>query len=149
MSQVRERAPGLGTSTVTAVAIGGALGSLGRHGVDLVAPHDPAQFPWGTLLVNLSGCLCMGLLVAWLVLRPGAHPLLRPFLGVGVLGGWTTFSALAVQSVELIGGGRTSTALLYLVATFTLGTAAILAGTLAGERLFARVDGFPGDEGMP
>ena len=62
---------------------------------------QPSGFPWATFVVNVTGAFAMGLLVAYLVDRPGAHRLARPFVGVGVLGGWTTFSARAVDVVQL------------------------------------------------
>ncbi|HRA44937.1 MAG TPA: CrcB family protein [Phycicoccus sp.] len=151
MTTTEARSPGLAAGAVTAVAAGGALGSVGRHVVGVWLPHSTDEFPWSTLLVNLSGSLAMGLLVAWLVLRPGSHHLMRPFLGVGVLGGWTTFSALAVESVGLLKGGAALTALLYIVCTFALGVAAVFAGIVAGERLLTLVsgpdDGSAADEG--
>lgn len=139
-SPATERAPGLEAGTVFAVAAGGALGSLGRYAVGLRLPHTPGEFPWGTLLVNVSGALVMGILVAWLVLRPGSHRLARPFLGVGVLGGWTTFSALAVETVGLVGSGHSIKAVLYLVLTFSLGVLAVLAGITVGGRVLSPVD---------
>ena len=78
----------------------------------------------------------MGLLVAFLVDRPGIHRLARPFLGVGVLGGWTTFSALAVDAVELTSGGRPQAALLYVAGTFVVGVLAVAGGAAAGQRIW-------------
>jgi CrcB protein len=119
-----------------AVAAGGVAGSLGRWAVGLALPHAPGTFPWATFLVNVSGALAMGLLVAFLVGRPGTHRLARPFVGVGVLGGWTTFSALAVEAVGLAGGHDVQTALGYVAATFLVGTLAVGAGTVLGRRLW-------------
>lgn len=116
------------------IAAGGVVGSLGRYAVGLALPHGAAGFPWGTVMVNLSGSFAMGLLVAWLVVRPGAHPLARPFLGVGVLGGWTTYSAFAVDVVHLASGGREQAALAYVTATFLLGVLLVGAGTALGAR---------------
>jgi CrcB protein len=119
-----------------AIAAGGAFGSLGRYAVGLALPHTSSEFPWATLLVNLTGSLAMGLLVAWLVARPGAHPLARPFLGVGVLGGWTTYSAFAVDVVRLVDAGREQAALGYVTATFLLGVLAVGLGLRLGGRLW-------------
>ena len=88
-------------AVLATVALGGVIGSLGRYAVGVALPHRPGAFPWATLVVNVTGAFAMGLLVAYLVDRPGAHRLARPFVGVGVLGGWTTFSALAVDVVQL------------------------------------------------
>lgn len=122
--------------TLAAVAVGGVIGSLGRYAVGLLLPHAPAEFPWATLLVNVSGAFAMGLLVAFLVDRPGAHRLARPFLGVGVLGGWTTFSALAVDVVQLGVAEEVPLAIAYVATTFLVGTLAVGAGTVVGQRVW-------------
>lgn len=122
------------------VALGGVLGSLGRYAVGLALPHTRPRagspFPWSTLVVNVSGALAMGLLVAYLVDRPGVHRLARPFVGVGVLGGWTTFSTLAVDAITLAEGGSPGLAVLYVGATFALGVLAVAVGNLAGQRVW-------------
>ena len=102
----------------------------------LALPHAAGGFPSATLLVNVTGAFAMGLLVAFLVDRPGAHRLARPFVGVGVLGGWTTFSALAVEVVALATVDRVQVALLYVAATFLLGTLAVPAGAVVGQRVW-------------
>ena len=128
--------PAVDRRVLPIVALGGVVGSLGRYAVGLALPHGAAGFPWGTVLVNLSGSFAMGLLVAWLVARPGAHPLARPFLGVGVLGGWTTYSAFAVDVVRLVDAGREQAALGYVTATFLLGVLAVGLGLRLGGRLW-------------
>ncbi len=92
--------------------------------------------PWATLLVNVTGAFAMGLLVSYLVDRPGVHRLARPFVGVGLLGGWTTFSALAADVITLYESGHVSMMVGYLAATFLLGTLAVGAGELAGRRVW-------------
>ncbi len=123
-------------TALAAVAVGGVIGSLGRYAVGLLLPHAVGEFPWATLLVNVSGAFGMGLLVAFLVDRPGAHRLARPFLGVGVLGGWTTFSALAVDVMQLGVADEVQVAIAYLAATFLVGTLAVGAGTAVGQRVW-------------
>jgi CrcB protein len=76
-------------------ALGGALGALARWGVTTALPHSPTGWPWATLLVNLTGCLLFGALLAVLTARSPEPPWARPFLAVGVLGGYTTYSAAA------------------------------------------------------
>lgn len=122
--------------TLLAVAAGGVLGSLGRWALGLALPHASGTFPWATFAVNVSGALAMGVLVAFLVARPGTHRLARPFVGVGVLGGWTTFSALAVEAVGLARAEHVQLALLYVAATFLVGTLAVGAGMAAGRRVW-------------
>lgn len=112
------------------------LGALGRYAVGLILPHEPGAFPWATLAVNLIGALAMGLLVAFLVARPGTHRLARPFVGVGLLGGWTTFSAFALDVFQLSQAGREQAALAYMLTTFLVGTLLVGAGTALGHRIW-------------
>src|SRR4051794_13988189 len=65
------------------IAVGGAIGSLARYGAAAAWPHTVSAFPWATLLVNVSGCLLLGALMATLELRR-AHRLVRPFVGTGI-----------------------------------------------------------------
>ena len=123
-------------AVVATVALGGVIGSLGRYAVGIALPHAPGGVPWATLTVNLTGAFAMGLLVAYLVNRPGAHRLARPFVGVGLLGGWTTFSALAIDVVHLGAADRPQAALGYVAATFLVGTLAVAAGSALGQRVW-------------
>ena len=82
-------------------ALGGALGALARWAVSSALPHARGAWPWATLLVNLTGCLVIGALLAVLLARFPHSPWLRPFLAVGVLGGYTTYSTFAVDVVQL------------------------------------------------
>ena len=79
----RTRARAVDPVVLAAVALGGVIGSLGRYAVGLALPHAAGGFPSATLLVNVTGAFAMGLLVAYLVDRPGAHRLARPFVGRG------------------------------------------------------------------
>lgn len=115
--------------TLAAVAAGGAIGSLGRWLVALGA--DAA---WGTLLVNVTGAFALGLLVVRLEGRP-SHPMARPFLAVGLLGGWTTYSTFTLEA-HAFGGDGLAPLLGYVVATAGLGVGAAVCGLLAGHRLW-------------
>ena len=86
------------------VATGGATGAVGRFLVSfLVRSSGAGGFPWTTFGVNLAGCLLMGLLIGWLWrLPPGTSEAARLFGGVGVLGGFTTFSAFSLELFQLI-----------------------------------------------
>lgn len=99
------------------VMVGGALGAGARHlvGAAVLARFGP-DFPWGTLSVNLAGGLLMGLLVGWLARTEGSEPL-RLLLGVGILGGFTTFSAFGLESWRMIAGGQMGLALGYILAS--------------------------------
>lgn len=112
------------------------MGSLGRYAVGLALPHTIGSFPWSTLVVNLTGALAMGLLVAFLMDRPGAHRLARPVVGVGLLGGWTTFSAFAIDVVTLLETGHGGEAAAYVLASFLGGVLAVTLGSTVGQRLW-------------
>ncbi|MEV4482578.1 FluC/FEX family fluoride channel [Micromonospora coxensis] len=118
-----------------AIAVGGVLGALARAGLQAALPHSPTGFPWATFAVNVTGCLLIGALMAVLD-RRRVPPLTRPFLGVGVLGGFTTFSAYVVDVHAALAAGAPVTALAYLAATLVAGLLAVVAGdALAGRAL--------------
>lgn len=118
-----------------AAALGGALGALGRWGVGEALPSDPGGWPWATLLVNLTGCAVLGVLLGLLLPRYPDSPWLRPFLATGVLGGYTTFSAFALDTVALGEAGRPGVAAAYVLASVAGGVAASALGLLAGRTL--------------
>jgi len=116
------------------IAAGGALGSGARYGVGFLLPHDPAHgVPWATLVINAAGCLLIGVLMAFVTERPAAHRLVRPFLGVGVLGGFTTFSTYTNELRTLLERGATAAGLGYLFLTLVLALAAVTLGFTAGR----------------
>ncbi len=118
----------VGAGALAAVSAGGVLGALARYGLAVAWPHHGGSFPWPTFLVNVSGCLLIGALMVTVPHRP----LLRPFLGVGVLGGYTTFSAYAVEALRATSPGI---ALAYLATTLCGAILAVWAGATAAERL--------------
>ena len=113
------------------VALGGALGAWLRFasGVMIGRSLGPAvQFPWATLGVNVLGSLAMGLLAGWLA-RHGSHgESWRLLLGVGLLGGFTTFSAFSMELVLMVERGALGMAALYVAASVFAGVAALFAG---------------------
>lgn len=120
---------------VVLVALGGALGGMGRLAVGhLVSRHVGAGFPWGTLVVNLSGALLAGWLAGMLLLTDG--PLVEPrltgpgweLLGIGLLGGYTTVSSFSLQLLTLWQQGRSLAAAGYLALTLLAGFMALLIG---------------------
>ena len=113
-----------------AIALGGMTGASARHAVDLAWPSGAAELPAATLAINASGCLLIGMLMVQVVDVGRAHPLLRPFVGVGVLGGYTTFSTYAVQVHELWAHGSAGISMLYLALTPVLAVVAVAAGVL-------------------
>jgi CrcB protein len=114
--------------TVLVVLLGGALGAPARYVLDaFVKARIRSTFPYGTLLVNVVGCLILGGAAAGL-----AHGDLGStgyaLIGTGFCGGLTTFSTFSVESVELLAGHLTRQALLYLVASCGLGIGAAAVG---------------------
>ena len=117
------------------IAIGGAAGTLLRRGVSQVAPVGAGTFPTTTLIINVMGALALGLLLGALARHRSADTFWRPLVGVGVLGGYTTFSTFAVESMQLIRADRLVTAAAYVIASVAVG---ILAARL-GERIAGAV----------
>lgn len=101
-------------------------------------PHTAAQFPRATLIINASGCLFIGALMVLLLELTSPHRLLRPLLGVGVLGGFTTFSIFAVDTAQLVRQHRALIALAYVVMTLALCVLAVFASTTV-TRLVGRL----------
>ena len=115
--------------TLVAVVLGGILGTGLRLAIDQLVVPDSA-FPWATLLINVVGSFVLGFLVArvW----PSAPAWLRAGLGTGLLGSFTTFSAVIVALLTLTAAGMTLLAVVYLVASLVLGFAAALLGVRLG-----------------
>lgn len=119
------------------VMLGGAFGAGARHltGRAALALWGPG-FPWGTLIVNLLGGLAMGLLAGWLAARSSGDEALRYLLGVGMLGGYTTFSAFSLETANMLQRGDYGVALLYILAS-VIGSVAALFGGLQIARVAA------------
>lgn len=121
------------------VALGGALGSMARYGVGLGAARlfPASTWPWGTLAVNVVGGLVMGLLVGWMGLRAGAgQEIVRVFAAVGLLGGFTTFSAFSLETVLMIERREYGLAGAYVLLSVVLAVAALMAGLMLARRAF-------------
>ncbi|GAB2939149.1 fluoride efflux transporter CrcB [Micromonospora polyrhachis] len=122
---------------LAAVAVGGALGSAARYGLAVLWPN-PGGLPWATLTTNLLGCALLGALMQAVTKRVTAHRLLRPFLGTGVLGGFTTFSTYAVETRQLLASGRPGLALAYALGTLVGALFAVRLGMWLSGRVPAR-----------
>lgn len=109
------------------VALGGGLGAWSRYAVGRVV--GVTAFPWPTLTVNVLGSLAMGLLAGWLA-RHSAGESWRLLLGVGVLGGFTTFSAFSLEIALLIQRGQAAVAALYVLASLVAGVGGLFAGLM-------------------
>ncbi|MFD4293116.1 fluoride efflux transporter FluC [Rhodococcus sp. NPDC058532] len=113
---------------IAVVAAGGALGALARYALTVAIPPTPGQLPAATAIANVTGCFLIGILMVVVTEVWTGHRLLRPFLGVGVLGGYTTLSTYAVEVRELLAGGHTPLAVTYLAGSVLAALAAVLAG---------------------
>lgn len=133
VSRFRSRRPGKRWDVPVAVAAGGALGSVLRFWLSLALPHSPGGFPWPTFAVNAVGCLVIGVFMVVISEIVVAHRLLRPFVGVGVLGGFTTFSTYVTESAGLLLAERPRLALVYLLATVVVALSAVLAGVVGAR----------------
>jgi CrcB protein len=126
----------LGLRTLGVIAVGGASGALARYGVELLLPTEPGRFPWGTFAINVVGCLLIGVLMVLVTDVFTGRPLLRPFLGVGVLGGFTTFSTYANEARGLLRPGSVPVAFGYLAGTLVSALLAVLVGMVVARRLW-------------
>ncbi|SOD65294.1 CrcB protein [Streptomyces zhaozhouensis] len=133
---VRPRArPRAEAAALAAVAAGGALGALARYGAALRWPTGPGGLPWTTVGVNVLGCLLIGVLLVALTEAVPGRPLLRPFLGTGVLGGFTTLSTHAVDVETLWREGRVADGCALLGATLVLALLAVTLGAWGTRRV--------------
>ena len=114
------------------IALGGALGSVGRFWLNgFVTVRSGETFPIGTLLINVVGSFVIGLVAAW----PGVSEAARKFLMVGVCGGFTTFSAFSLQTLELTQRGEWLRASVNILASVALCLAAVWLGqVVAGQK---------------
>jgi fluoride exporter len=118
---------------LSAISAGGVLGALARYGLSTAWSHDPAGFPWATWTINVTGSFLIGVLMVLIARLWPERRLIRPFFGVGVLGGYTTFSTSVVDVQQAVGHGAPGVAVLYLGATLVGALIAVWAGTAVTE----------------
>ena len=141
--EVPQPAPPLGTllrahgDLLPWIGAGGAAGSLARWGVERAVTGS--SYPWATFLVNVSGCLLIGVLMAFVLDVWADRRYLRPLLGVGFLGGFTTFSTFVLETRDLATASHGLLALGYVVASTSGGLAAALVGLVGGRAAIDRV----------
>ncbi|MEU5364203.1 fluoride efflux transporter CrcB [Streptomyces sp. NPDC005925] len=150
MTVPETRGPGLGpraprhgargeqAPVVAVVALGGAVGATVRYAASLTWPVPAGAFPWTTMGVNIAGCALIGVLMVAVTELRAPHRLVRPFLGTGVLGGFTTFSTYAVDIQRLLDTGRGTTALAYLAATPVAAVLAVWCAVTVSRRALER-----------
>ena len=127
--------PHHGPGPLSAIAVGGALGTLARYVVERAVVADPAGIPWGTLTVNIVGSFVLGIVVTLVTERWPDDRFLRPLVAVGFCGGFTTFSTFAFDTVGLAERGRPGGAAANVGASLVLGLGAAALGLLAGVAL--------------
>ena len=119
------------------VALGGALGASGRYGlglwIDRLSGHD---FPYGTMSANILGSFLMGLLVAWLALKGAGSESARLFIGVGLLGGFTTFSSFSLDAINLVRDKGISAFFTYVLGSIIISLLVIAVGLWLGRKAF-------------
>ncbi len=123
--------------TLGVIAVGGVIGALARQGLWTAFPHRAGAFDWTTLGINAGGCFLLGVLMTAVTEVRHAHRLTGPFLGAGVLGGFTTFSTYIVEIQGSITSGAPQTGLAYLAATLAAALLAVYSG-VALTRLLSR-----------
>ena len=116
------------------VALGGVLGALARALIEQAWPHSPDTIGWATWAINVSGCFLIGALLGAIGRYRPEQELIRPFLGVGVLGGYTTFSTHMVEVQQLIEHGRIELGFAYLALQLGTGVIAVWLGSALFDR---------------
>lgn len=136
--------PALSPLTASAlVAAGGAFGAMARYQLggwvtNMLSPHPTDTFPWATLSINLVGSLAMGALVGWLArgsVSAQTAESMRLLIGVGLLGGFTTFSAFSAELITLIHRGQILQSLAYGSTSLIAGMAAVVIGLVVAQSM--------------
>ncbi len=122
---------------VLAVAVGGGAGAAARHAAEVAWPTSSSDFPWTILTVNAGGSALIGVFLVLITEAWPAHRLLRPLLGTGFLGGFTTFSAFAVDTRQLL-DGHAGVAAAYVVGTLLSVLLAVWLAAAGTRRLILR-----------
>lgn len=122
---------------VILVMSGGAIGAVMRYGLSRALPASPGAWPWPTFGANVLGGLAMGVLAAWVLRGDNSAESLRLFVGVGVLGGFTTFSAFSLEMAQMIQRGHVSMAAGYALVSVLLALGALFAGMIAAKAVWA------------
>ncbi len=123
---------GPGAADLAAIAVGGGLGGVARYLLSTAFPAGHG-FPWAIFAVNASGCFCLGLLMIYLLEVWPPRRFLRPFLAVGLIGGYTTFSTYAGGVMTLLTGRAPALADAYALTSVVAGLVAVWLGLKAGR----------------
>lgn len=118
---------------LAAIALGGGLGSVARYLIAQALPAGAGHFPLATFLTNVTGCLALGLLMTYVLEVWPPRRYVRPFWGIGFLGGYTTFSTYAVETRGLLARGQVLLAAAYALGGLLAGVAAVWLGVLVAR----------------
>lgn len=113
--------------TALLIGLGSFIGGMLRYGVSLIQKEFAGNFPWATLSVNLIGCFLIGIVYGWSS-KGNTDTIWQLFLTTGILGGFTTFSAFSLETVNMFRSGQTGFALLYILISVLVGLLATLIG---------------------
>jgi len=118
------------------IGVAGFFGAIARYALEgVVSRRTGGQFPWGTLVVNVSGCFVLGVLFTLLTERFAPHPNVRTALTIGFLGAYTTFSTFSLETVRLIEDGAVWLAGANVAASLALGIVFVYLGIFVGRTL--------------
>jgi fluoride exporter len=130
--QRRER---LRPDVLAAIAAGGAVGTLARYEVAQLIHAAPGTYPWATFTTNLTGAFILGVFLAGIGERFAHTRYLRPFFAIGVVGAYTTFSTLAVETATLVKDDHVLLGVVYMLASVVTGLAVAYLGIIGARRL--------------
>ena len=111
---------------IVAVGCGGFIGAVLRYLIGLIPVNESTVFPIKTFLINVVGCILIGLIAVYAGKHAEVNPKLILFLKVGICGGFTTFSTFALESTDLIKGGHAGVAVLYVLLSVIVGVSVVM-----------------------
>ena len=123
--------------TAAAIAVAGALGALARWGIGTWFGQRFPSFPWGTMVINVSGSFLLGLLFAALIERSAGSPTMRIALTTGLMGAYTTFSTFSLETYRLFEDGATGAAIANIGLSLALGLVAVWLGFSLGRAVWS------------
>jgi fluoride exporter len=116
--------------SIILVMVGGGIGAVLRFQLGRILVTSPSGWPWGTFAANVVGGLLMGVLAAWLLRAGQGAENMRLLLGVGLLGGFTTFSSYSLELVQMVQNGQGLMAIIYAIGSAVIAVSALLAGLM-------------------